>query len=118
MRCPRAALQMTRIDNLSTIDYATTVLSEPLTPEAAKTLARSIVANEGTVFSGHALEEMAADNLTTQDALNTIRAGAYQPAELQNGSWRHRAQTQRMTFVVTFRSETELVVVTGWRHRR
>lgn len=81
-------------------------------------MARSIVANGSVVFSGHAFKEMTADNLTTQDALNTIRAGAYQPGEFENGSWRYRAQTQRMTFVIAFRSETEMVVVTGWRHRR
>jgi hypothetical protein len=74
--------------------------------------------NGSVVFSGHALKEMKADDLTTQDALNTIRAGACQPGEFENGSWRYRAQTQRMTFVIAFRSESELIVVTAWRHRR
>lgn len=94
------------------------MVNEPLTPRAAQTLARQILANGNTVFSQHALDEMMKDGLTTPDAINTIRAGAYQLAELEHGSWRHRIQTQRMTFVIVFRSETELVVVTGWRHRR
>ena len=94
------------------------MLREPLSSKAARDLARRIVADGSVVFSGHAITEMKADHLTTQDALNTIRAGAYQPGEFENGSWRYRAQTQRMTFVIAFRDETELVVVTAWRHRR
>jgi len=58
---------------------------------------------------------MRADNLTTADALNVMRAGAVRPGEFENGSWRYRIETQRMTFVVAFRSETRAVVVTAWR---
>ncbi len=51
--------------------------------------------------------------------------------EFENGSWRHRVETQKMVFVVAFDPELEvmpaaddsvedleLVVVTGWRQSR
>jgi hypothetical protein len=91
---------------------------EPLDAAAAKTLARTILDSGSVVWSSHALAEMAKDGLSTPDGLNTIRAGAYQPAELVGRQWRYRIQTQRMTFVIAFTSETELRVVTAWRHRR
>jgi hypothetical protein len=91
---------------------------EPLDPDTAKKLARRILESGAVIWRQHALDEMADDQLTTQDGINTIRAGAYQPAELVGREWRYRVQTQRMTFVIAFVSETELRVVTAWRHRR
>lgn len=79
----------------------------------------------------HAREEMQKDGLTDVDAVNVLRAGIVREAEFENGSWRHRVETQRMVFVVTFDpepeqmpqddevvEELELVVVTGWRLSR
>ena len=74
---------------------------------------------------------MQKDGLTDVDAVNVLRAGVVREAEFENGSWRHRVETQRMVFVVTFDpepeqmpedddlvEELELVVVTGWRLSR
>ncbi len=91
---------------------------EPLHPDAAKKLARQIMATGQVVWPEHVWEEMAKDGLTTQDGINTIRAGAYQPAEYVKREWRYKSQTQRMSFVITFRSQNEMRVVTAWRHRR
>lgn len=46
--------------------------------------------------------------------------GVVEPAEFENGSWRYRVRTNRMMVVVAFDedSESELVVVTGWRLTR
>jgi hypothetical protein len=41
-----------------------------------------------------------------------------EPGEYENGSWRYRVRTARMCFVITFRSEEALVVVTAWREKR
>jgi len=72
----------------------------------------------GTVgFSGHALEEMRKDRLSTVDCVNVLRGGVVEPGEWERGSWRYRVKTNVICVVVTFRSETHLVVVTAWRIR-
>ena len=103
-----------RLDIMSSHDYPSCV-REPLDPAAAKTLIRTIL-DAGTVsFSRHALEEPGKDDLTTVDAINVLRGGVVSPGELERGSWRYRVRTARLLVVVAFRSETEFVVVTGWR---
>lgn len=66
-------------------------------------------------LSRHALEELGKDDLTTVDAVNALRGGVVEPGELERGAWRYRVRTARLVVVVAFRSDTELVVVTGWR---
>ena len=61
---------------------------------------------------------MEKDSLTTVDAANVLRAGVVEFGEEVNRTWRYRVRTQRMTFVVAFRSETAAVVVTAWRNTR
>jgi hypothetical protein len=56
--------------------------------------------------------------MTTGDAVNVIRGGVVQPPEWEGGEWRYRVRTARMYVVVAFESESELVVVTGWRIRQ
>jgi hypothetical protein len=56
--------------------------------------------------------------LTAVDATNVLRGGVVEPGEFENGSWRYRIRTQRIYVVVSFRSETELRVVTAWRWKR
>jgi hypothetical protein len=85
---------------------------------AAKRLIRGIL-QAGTVsFSGHAVEEMRKDKLTTVDCTNVLRGGVVEPGESDRGSWRYRVKTNMICVVVVFRSETELVVVTAWRIRQ
>ena len=93
-------------------------MGEPLDPAAAKTLIRTIL-NAGTIaFSRHALEELGKDDLTTVDVTNVLGGGIVSPGELERGAWRYRVRTARLIVVVPFRSETEWVVVTGWRAGR
>lgn len=62
--------------------------------------------------------------------MNVLRGGVVREAEWENGSWRYRVETPRMTFVVVFEpdlvtmpgddesvGDIELVVVTGWRNK-
>ena len=76
---------------------------------------RSIVANGDVEFSGHAIEEMAADHMETTDCINVLRGGVVYPGELEKGTYRYRVETPRMAVVVAFRSTTKLRVVTAWR---
>ena len=91
------------------------LVDEPLSQVDAK---RRILGalEEGVVsFSKHARDEMAKDGLTQLDALNVLRGGVVDPAEIESGTWRYRVRTSRMCFVVAFRSEDEVRIVTAWR---
>jgi hypothetical protein len=59
---------------------------EPLHPTRARQLICTIL-NAGTVrFSGHALQELAKDHLTTVDCTNVLRGGVVEPAEWEAGT--------------------------------
>ncbi len=90
----------------------------PLKPPDAKALARDIAENGTVEYSGHSLVEMKKDELETTDCLNLIRAGVYQPPELEKGELRYRISTPRMCIVIVFLSETRLRVITAWRNER
>jgi hypothetical protein len=63
-------------------------------------------------------EHWGKDDLTTVDCENVLRGGVVRPGEFEHGTWRYRVETSRITVVVAFRSEGELVVVTAWRSGR
>lgn len=103
----------------------------PLKATEARKLIRRLL-DEGRFVSpgtrSHARREMDKDELSDLDAVNVLRGGAVREAEWENGSWRHRVETPKMVFVVTFDpevqampaddadvGEVELIVVTGWR---
>jgi len=91
------------------------MLDEPLTPPQVKQLIRCVL-NEGDLeFSAHALKEMKKDGLSELDIVNVLRGGWPEPGEYENGSWRYRISTQRITVVISFRDDLWLVVVTAWR---
>ena len=91
---------------------------EPFDPPAAKKRIRAILETGDLLASGHALDEMAKDDLTMIDCTNVLRGGWVEPAELERGSWRYRVRTSRICVVVAFRSESRLVIVTAWRERQ
>ncbi len=80
-------------------------LEEPLDPGPARQLIREIIETRDVRFSSHALQEMAADDLTTVDCV----------PEYERGTWRYCVCTNRITVVVAFRGATALTVVTTWR---
>ena len=90
-------------------------MEEPLSPATAKKVIRQILQTGRFTYTKHSKDEMSADDLTTVDCENVLRGGVVRPGEYENGTWRHRVETRRVTVVVAFRSENELVVVTAWR---
>lgn len=94
------------------------VMDEPLAPETAKRLIRDILQKGRFTYSKHAKEEMLNDDLTTVDCENVLRGGVVRPGEYEHGTWRYRVETNKISVVVAFRSEQELVVVTAWRSGR
>ena len=67
-------------------------------------------------YTKHALKEMQKDDLKAGDILNVIRAGKiYDDPEFENGSYRYRVQTSKITVVIAFRKPNHVVIVTAWR---
>ena len=85
---------------------------------AARRLVREILRAGRFTYSRNAREELFADDLTTIDCENVLRGGVVGSGEFERGTWRYRVETSRITVVVAFRSERELVVVTAWRSKR
>lgn len=95
-------------------------MDQPLRAQEASRLGKQIIAT-GIVhvrIPKHAKEELDDDDMDTGDVRNLLKGGVYREAEFVNGAWRHHVDTQRMTLVIEFESETELVVVTAWRNQR
>lgn len=84
---------------------------------------RRLLEEGETTWTTHAKKELEKDHLTMVDAVNVMRGGTVEEAELENGSWRYRVRTQHITVVVAFEGDedtdmaTEIVVVTAWRNR-
>ncbi len=69
-------------------------------------------------FTKHSLQEMQVDYLKTGDILNVFRGGKiYEDPEFENGSYRYRVQTSKITVVIAFRSPQSVIVVTAWRKK-
>jgi hypothetical protein len=95
------------------------MVKEPLAPADAKKQIVAILSGGTVSFSRHAENEMANDPLGSIDRIdvvNVLRGGVVDPAELVNETWRYRVRTQRISVVVAFRSEMNLIVVTAWRN--
>lgn len=61
---------------------------------------------------------MAKDGIEEIDCVNVLRGGVVGPGEFENGSWRYPVRASRVTVIVAFRSDTQLVIVTVWRDKR
>jgi len=92
-------------------------LKEPLKPDNAKQLIRTILQTGRFTYARYAKEEMLQDDMTTVDCENILRAGVVRPPDFEKGSWRYRVETSRMAVVIAFRSSAELVIVTAWREK-
>ena len=95
-------------------------MSCQLPEEQARKLAVRILREGRTVFTKHCRKEMADDDLLETDVVNTIAGGLItEPGEISlRGGWRYRVRTRRITVVIEFRSDEEMVVVTAWREAR
>lgn len=101
------------IDLTSTID-----VTSRLDPgQARKVLAEIFNHNPNLVsFTKHAREQMSERDLKSGDILNVLKGGKiFDEPEYENGSFRIRVQTKKMTVVIAFRKPNHVVVVTAWR---
>lgn len=92
------------------------MLNEPLKRTETKKLILSILKDGSISFAEpHAIECLEKHGMSTLDCLNVLRGGFVEEAEHENGEWRYRIHTGKMTVVVRFEDETELMIVTAWR---
>ena len=92
-------------------------MHQPLSAATARTLAKEIIETGSVIYTTHAEQEMANDQLAAVDVVNVLRGGGYFEAQWENGAWRHQAYTRRIVVVSEFESEIELTVITAWRKR-
>jgi hypothetical protein len=99
------------------VDWTLLDPRDALSTSEARTLIRKILIDGEVLFTRHAKDEMAEDDLDANDCRNVLRGGVVDPPELHGSgySWRYRVHTSKIWVVVTFASETRLFVVTAWR---
>lgn len=90
---------------------------EPLPPPKVKRVLWAALASGGISFTNHALQEMAKDGITEDEALLVLRGGIVEPGEFVRQSYRYRVHASRAYVVVALRSTSAAVVVTAWRLR-
>jgi hypothetical protein len=94
------------------------VENEPLRPPDTKKLIRKIMKDGSVSYAEpHALERLAKHKMSMLDCTNILRAGMAREGEWENGEWRYQIYTGKMTVVIRFEDETELMIVTAWRER-
>lgn len=101
------------------IDLASRIdVTSRLNPQQARKILAEILNHAPYLisFTGHARVQMKERNLKAGDVLNILRAGKiYADPEFENGSYRYRVQTLKITVVVAFKKPNNVVVVTAWR---
>ena len=90
-------------------------LPEPMTPIQARNQARWILEHGSVKYPDHALKRLVDHGMSQVDAINVIRAGVYQPPEIQNAQWRYRIHTKRFYVVIAFERADRLAVCTQGR---
>ena len=92
---------------------------EPLKPSESRKLILHILKNGDVTYSQpHAIERMEERKIDNSDCINILRGGKVKEGEFENGSWRYRVETSKMTVVVTFIDENELMILTAWRAKK
>ena len=97
--------------------------SHKLQKEEARKLLGRIIREypDNVLFSRHAVEELAKDNLTVVYANNILRSTDAQilvEGEFEKGSYRYRLETTDVCLIIVFNSDQELVVITAWRKQK
>ena len=90
-------------------------MPDPISTNDAKRGIRRILNGGRIVWTQHARDEMANDDLTTVDCVNVLRGGVVQPPDFIRGTWRYRVESRTIAVVIAFGLEDELRVVTAWR---
>ena len=94
-------------------------LAHPLSDAEARKIIHLCLGEGGTlVFRGHALEEMAKDDLTEVDVKRVLRGGVVSYDSCRLGTHRYKSETKAVCVVVAFDAATRTVVVTAWKFKK
>ena len=83
-----------------------------------RALVRSIVETGRVSFSKRAVEEDEQLRISETDVIGVLWGGLIDSVERKSRPWRYRFWMGTMFAIVTFRSDTWMVVVTAWRTNR
>lgn len=105
---------------MSPLDYKTVKLNRN---EARKRIAETVTKHPTRVhFTGHAVNALADDGLTTADAWNLLKSTSSKivdEGELKDGSWRYRLCTTNMVVVIAFEPDGNGInIITCWDRRK
>jgi len=92
-------------------------MSEPLQKEQVDGLVKRVMFSGSVGFIRHARDEMRNDDLGEIDIRNALKNGSCFDFRLKDETWRYRIRTQEITVIVSFRTESQLTVVTAWKGR-
>jgi hypothetical protein len=102
-----------------TIDLTSKVdVTSRLSPGQARKVLAEIFNHDPNLisFTSHARTQMRERDLKSGDVLNVLKAGKILSVpDFENGSFRYRVQTNKITVVLAFKKPNHVVVVTAWR---
>ena len=91
-------------------------LEHPLHPAQVQKIILHCLDGDGTlVFTQHALDELAADDMVERDAKRVMRGGIKSFDSERHGTYRYKCDTNSACVVIAFDSATATIVVTAWR---
>lgn len=89
----------------------------PLSPDLVRFRLRAILLHGTVTYSiPHAIDRLRQRKLTMIDCENVLRGGSVDLGEWENGAWRYRVRTNKLTVVVQFLNDDEVLIVTAWRN--
>lgn len=103
------------IDKKSSLDVKSRLGRE----QARKLLNYFFNSNPNSVsFTKHALKQMKDRHLIAGDIMNVLRAGKiYGDPEFEQGTWRYRVETSKITVVFAFNTPDRIRIITAWRNK-
>ncbi len=67
-------------------------------------------------YGGHFKERLIERKMIMGDIINVLHKGKiFDDAEFENGQWRYRISTSKMTVVIAFNNPTSIRLITCWR---
>jgi len=91
---------------------------EPLDPGTTKTLAADALRAGSFLVTDHARKRLAERGIKLGDVHRIVKAGVYQHAHLEDGTWRYPIWTMSITVIIGFRtfSPPAISLVTAYRN--
>ncbi len=87
--------------------------------QARKALSKMLMLNPNCVcYGSHFKERLTERQMIMGDVLNVLHEGKIEnDAEFENGQWRYRVATHKMTIVISFGDHDKIRLITCWRNK-